>query len=136
MKFNFQFFLDFNCCLTIEKERERESVWKWMSIICAPSFSLVVLFLWTVGILYVCADLMAPIDIDFRGGSARSADPPVMARRTLGHTNCIRYSVLSFSIVFLNSPFDSPAWYAVVCWDIIACCFGKNIYIMKKEKEK
>lgn len=85
----------------------------------APSFSLVVLFLWTVGKLNVCADLIAPIDIDFRGGSATSAadPPPVIARRTLGHTNCIRYSVLSFSIVFFNSPFDSPACNEIVCKD-------------------
>lgn len=75
----------------------------------APSFFSVVLFLCTVVIGIDCAGcLIAPIDIDFLGGSTVSSVCPRMTLCTLGHTNCRRYSVLSFDIVFLNSPLDSP----------------------------
>lgn len=76
----------------------------------APSFSFAVRFLWTVGIAFVCDDLIAPIDKDFLGVSWALFESPLIALRTWGQTNCRRYSVLNFVIVFLNSPLDSPAW--------------------------
>jgi hypothetical protein len=63
--------------------------------------------------VFVCDDFKAPIDCDFLGGSNNIwlslLDGPATFR-TLGHTNCKRYSVLNLDIVFLNIPLDSPAF--------------------------
>lgn len=65
--------------------------------------------------MFVCDDFKAPIDCDFLGGSNNiwlslllDVDPATF--RTVGHTNCKRYSVLNLDIVFLNIPLDSPAY--------------------------
>lgn len=75
----------------------------------APSFSCVVRFLCTVGIAFDRADLMTPIDNDFRGRSTASSELCVPFR-VCGQINCRRYSVLNFEKVFLKIPLDSPAW--------------------------
>lgn len=94
----------------------------------APSRSLVVRFLCTEAMVPppaapIWAAFSAPMERDLRGGastvSAPSPSPAapcapaaLIARRTCGHTNWSRYSVLSLVMVFLNSPLveDSPAW--------------------------
>lgn len=93
----------------------------------APSFELVVRFRCTIGkfcdLTSWCPPLLfsAPIDLDFFGESSTvespaaawlraklSASTSLTAMRLhCGQTNCRRYSVLSFVMVFLKRP-DSP----------------------------